>query len=471
MRPKIVRSAVSIASLLSTFGPALAATRSETTLREDGLAATGLALVFAAVGAALATRATERGDATKRERGNPGPPMSAMTLWMWQWAPGDGHVTIFQSIRDGRVCDHGSVLVLRSRRALVERVQRTDARALVRAVRALRRGHDTRIHVEVRVRDHLGGWSRMLVRGRLVREGGKEIVAGILHSLGVSDETERRARHAQKLEAIGALAAGIAHEINSPSQYVSDNVRFLSDGFASIASYLDVVERALEEARAGHVPPATLDELARAREDADVDFLRSEIPSALEQSSEGMQRIAQMTRAMKELSHPGHAQRLPADVNRIIERTTTLARNEWKYVAELHLDLTSDVPLVPCFVDEIEQVILNLVTNAAHAVGDAGPERGRIVVSTRRCGRFVEICVEDDGIGIPEEIREQIFQPFFTTKEPGRGTGQGLAIVRSIVVHRHGGLLRVDTRPEHGSVFSIKLPLEVDEIATDQETP
>lgn len=275
-----------------------------------------------------------------------------------------------------------------------------------------------------------------------------------------ADVTERRVleatlAQAQKLEAIGQLAAGVAHEINTPTQYVGDNMRFLREAFSDLSRYI----AAGQEALAGGEPSAA----AAVAAAIDLEYLLAEIPRALEQSLDGVERVAKIVRAMKEFSHPGTDEKTPIDLNRAIESTVTVARNEWKYVAELETCLDPNLPLVPCLPGEINQVILNLIINAAHAIQDVvgrAPEvKGRITVSTSHDERFAEIRVADSGTGIPPEIRARVFDHFFTTKEVGRGTGQGLAIAHSVVVKKHGGAITFESEVGRGTTFTVRLPL------------
>jgi PAS domain S-box-containing protein len=263
---------------------------------------------------------------------------------------------------------------------------------------------------------------------------------------------------AQKLESIGQLAAGIAHEINTPTQYVGDNTRFLQDAFHDLQPILTELKRVQ------HDPIATraLGPLAELAARADLDYLLDEIPKAVCQSLEGIERVAGIVRAMKEFAHPGTPDKTPIDLNRAIQSTLTVARNEWKYVADLVTDLDENLPPVPCLPGEINQVILNLVVNAAHAIGDMVSEgkmpKGEIRVTTRLAGDFGEIRVSDNGTGIPAEIHRKIFDPFFSTKAVGKGTGQGLAISHA-VVEKHGGTITFNTRLGQGTTFIVRLPL------------
>jgi signal transduction histidine kinase len=293
------------------------------------------------------------------------------------------------------------------------------------------------------------------------RSNGRLLVVG-------QDVTERRLLEhqlgqAQKLESIGQLAAGIAHEINTPTQFLGDNARFLRDAFRDLQTLLEKYAALLTASRAAGVMTEQVAELEEAIKRLELDYLVDEIPKALEQSLEGVQRVAKIVRAMKEFSHPGGEERQEVDLNRAIESTVTVARNEWKYVAEVVTDLDPGLPLVPCVPGEINQVILNVLVNAAHAiadvVGDGPDKKGTIGIGSRRDGDWAEIRVRDTGTGIPEEIRARVFDPFFTTKELGKGTGQGLAIAHTVVVKKHGGTITFETAEGRGTTFIIRLPL------------
>ncbi|MCP3978127.1 MAG: PAS domain S-box protein [bacterium] len=269
-------------------------------------------------------------------------------------------------------------------------------------------------------------------------------------------------RQAQKLEAIGQLAAGVAHEINTPTQYVSDNIRFLKESFEDLSQYLEKSAALIAELRGKKDDTPLIAEAAQAMEQADVEYLSEEIPSAIAQSLEGVQRIAEIVRAMKEFSHPAQEMR-SIDLNRAIKSTVTVAKNEWKYVAEMQLELDPGLPEVTCMPGEINQVMLNLIVNAAHAIGDKNKGqhdgKGRITIRSSAAGDEVEIQVEDDGCGMPSEVQQRIFDPFFTTKEVGKGTGQGLSIAYTVVTKKHGGTIRVDSEEGGGTRFWIRLPV------------
>ena len=286
---------------------------------------------------------------------------------------------------------------------------------------------------------------------------------GLLLDITQRKNLEVQLLQAQKLESVGQLAAGIAHEINTPTQFVQDNTRFLRDAFEDYRTALDAL-RKLRDGLPGDLVDA--DQLAAvddAIEEADIDYLTEEIPRAVDQTLEGLQRIASIVSAMKEFSHPGTDAKTPIDVNAVIRNIATVSRNEWKYVAELETDLDESIPQPLGHRDKLGQVVLNLIVNAAHAIGDVvdthAGNKGRIVVTTNSDGRAVEIRISDNGAGVPEDIQQRIFDPFFTTKEIGKGTGQGLAIARSVVVDQHGGDLTLQSTPGEGTTFIVRLPL------------
>jgi signal transduction histidine kinase len=266
------------------------------------------------------------------------------------------------------------------------------------------------------------------------------------------------------VKSIGQLAAGIAHEINTPIQYVGDNTRFLQDSFQDITGILSLYSQLLAAAKSDTLTHERISRVADGIEAADIDYLMEEIPAAIEQTLEGVERIAKIVRAMKEFSHPGQEDKTPIDINNAIESTITVTRNEWKYVADIVTEFDTSLPPVPCLPGEFNQVILNLIINAAHAIADVidgqSSEKGAIRIRTRKTENVAEVVISDTGTGIPVAIRQRIFDPFFTTKEIGKGTGQGLAIARSVIIEKHGGTLNLESTEGKGSTFTICLPLE-----------
>ena len=273
-------------------------------------------------------------------------------------------------------------------------------------------------------------------------------------------EQETQSQLSQKLQSVGMLAAGVAHEINTPTQYITDNTRFLTDSFTQLFKMIGTY-RAHNASRPEFAQ--FLKEVAAAETENELDYLITEIPRTLEQSLEGLGRISRIVSSLKEFSHPNMAERSGADLNKAIETTVSVSRHEWKYVADVITEFDPKLPHVECVLDEFNQVVLNLVINATHAIGDAlkqrGLKRGTITIRTRQESGWAVIEVEDTGTGIPPEVRGKIFDPFFTTKGIGKGTGQGLAIVQAVVVKGHSGRVDFTTEVGKGTTFRMYLPL------------
>jgi PAS domain S-box-containing protein len=267
-------------------------------------------------------------------------------------------------------------------------------------------------------------------------------------------------RLAQKLESVGRLAAGIAHEINTPTQYIGDSVLFIESAYRDLERLRTVYVDALHELGEHDPAQTALQRVKEAEATLDLAFLENETPKAFERTMEGVRRVASIVRAMKEFAHPDSAEQNPADLNHAIETTLLVAHNEYKYTAKIDTHF-GELPDIMCNVGELNQVFLNLIVNAAHTIAESGKdvETGRITITTGAVGAYVEIDVIDNGAGIPEENLEKIFDPFFTTKPVGRGTGQGLAITRAIVIEKHAGAIEVHSEVGTGTRFSLRLPI------------
>jgi PAS domain S-box-containing protein len=298
------------------------------------------------------------------------------------------------------------------------------------------------------------------IRGRNGSSASGMLVA-ILEDLSEQRRFEDQLRQAQKLESIGQLAAGIAHEINTPTQYVGDNLTFLRDSFRDILGLVAPLISASTDTAA--LDPAVCAGMCRAARDIDLSYLSKEVPLAIEQAIDGVGRVGTIVRAMKAFSHPGPTEPTPVDIHQAIRNTATVARNRWKYVATLDMEFDPDLPFVPCVPGEFNQVMLNLIVNAADSIAEAiqGDEtrKGVITIRTRLDGDWAEIRVIDTGTGVPEQIRQRLFEPFFTTKQVGQGSGQGLSLCHAIVAKKHRGALTFETEAGGGSSFIVRLPL------------
>jgi signal transduction histidine kinase len=289
----------------------------------------------------------------------------------------------------------------------------------------------------------------------------EQLVAQQRRELDLCASQDLERGHAQKLESVGRLAAGIAHEINTPIQFIGDSVYFLRDAIVTLVQLLEKY-RTLTAEGLITIPEEILVSIIHAEEEADVSYLIDHVPGAIDRALEGVRRVAGIVQAMREFAHPDQVEMSPADINRALRSTLEVTRNEYKYVAEVESEF-GEIPYVVCHIGDLNQVFLNLLVNASHAIYDVvkdSGDKGLIRVKTRQEGDAVVIEISDSGCGIPRELYDKIFDPFFTTKEVGRGTGQGLAIARNIVVEKHRGALTFQSQPGQGTTFFIRLPLD-----------
>lgn len=280
-------------------------------------------------------------------------------------------------------------------------------------------------------------------------------------------QLETLLHHAQKMEAIGHLAAGIAHEINTPMQFIRNNVLFFQDVLAKFGNLLAFANRLLQDVRPGTDNTAVLARFEEMFKDTDMVYFFAEAPGALLESLQGIDRVAEIISSMRDFSHPGAVDMELSDINDAIASTLTICRNEWKKVAEVATCYDSKLPPVWCFPGEIKQALLNIIVNASQAiaevVGDGTNGRGKITITTTNDTECVEIRIGDTGPGIPETVGNRVFDLFFTTKEVGKGTGQGLAIAHSIIVKKHNGCLAFQSEVGRGATFIIRLPIKSSE--------
>ncbi len=276
------------------------------------------------------------------------------------------------------------------------------------------------------------------------------------------ERIEVELRLAQKLESIGHLAAGIAHEINTPTQFVGDNMRFLQEAFQEMQKIIQAIDRELQRRQDSTEGRKLADSLTGLLSKTELEYFYQEIPKALNDSLGGIQRIAEIVRAMKEFSHPGVKDEQPTNINALIENAVTVSRNEWKYSADLNVYLDPTLPLISCYPGELSQVILNMIVNAVHAIESVSSgdlTKGRITIATKIIDEEIEVTIADTGGGIPEHIQGKIYDPFFTTKEVGKGTGQGLAIARSLIVEKLHGSVNFQTELGKGTTFFLRIPV------------
>ncbi len=336
-----------------------------------------------------------------------------------------------------------------------------DRETLRAALRGIAPGDETTLEYRLKKSDGVYAWVRSYIGGP-APQSPWSAVRGVSIDITHQKTLELELRQAQKLESVGRLAAGVAHEINTPVQFVNDSCHFVRDGLAELQTLLGHYRQALQELAEGQGSAAEAQQRIRQQEQAaDIDYLLENMPGAIDRSLEGLQRVATIVRSMKEFAHPDQKEKAYADINQAILSTLTIARTEYKYVADVVTEL-GEIPPVHCFLGDLNQALLNIVVNAAHAIEEqvrGTDRRGRIAIRTWQQGPDVMISIEDTGGGIAESIRERIFDPFFTTKDVGKGTGQGLAIARSVVVDKHQGELRFDTRVGHGTTFYIRLPI------------
>ena len=296
------------------------------------------------------------------------------------------------------------------------------------------------------------GYEQVVLRSAVPLTSSGRVVGVVSTGQDITEtvQLEKSLAQASKLESIGQLAAGVAHEINTPVQYVSDNASFLETSCGDLFTAMNKLIECAQE----HNPELAAD----VAKSADLDFLIEEIPDAITQSQEGLQQIARIVRAMKDFAHPG-TEAGPGDVNKLIKSTVDVSRNEWKYDAEIELDLEDEMPEPHCNEGQLKQVFLNMIVNAAHAIADSEREKGTIAVSTRSDDHDVHITIADNGAGMTDEVKARMFDRFFTTKEVGRGSGQGLAIAHEAITS-HGGSISCESEVGVGTTFKITIPIE-----------
>jgi len=307
--------------------------------------------------------------------------------------------------------------------------------------------------VSTDISEHLQLQKTLKLRNKEIEKAHEELNASHLITL-----------HSEKLASVGQLAAGIAHEINTPIQFVGDNTRFLQESFEDLINLVNTYEELAKSVRDNDVEKSLANKALSLSDEIEVDYLAEEVPNAITQTLDGVDRVSTIVRSMKDFSHPGSDSLENIDLNHSIKSTINVSRNEWKYCAQMHTYFDPELTTVSCFPGELNQVILNMIVNAAHAIeairSDSDP-LGSITIKTRSHDDNVEIQISDTGNGMPDDIKKHIFEPFFTTKGVGKGTGQGLAIAYSVIVDKHKGKINVDSEPGKGTTFTMLLPKEI----------
>ena len=274
--------------------------------------------------------------------------------------------------------------------------------------------------------------------------------------------------HLQKMESLGRMAEGLAHELNTPAQYVGGNLRYLKDSFTDLSGLLRQVNTALDAGTGNALPPGVAASLRTATEAVDLPFLLKDIPEAIRQSLEGVEQIADIVASMKQFANPSTAQRCETDLAQAIKSSLTVTHAQWKDVAKVETDFDPDLKPVSCFADDFSQIVFHLLMNATHAVRDTMGEnekiKGLITIKTQNCGDTASIQITDTGVGMSEQTRARIFDPFFTTRPVGSGMGQGLCIVHTAVVDKHQGTVAVESEPGRGTTVTVNLPLHCENI-------
>jgi len=319
------------------------------------------------------------------------------------------------------------------------------------------RGEEVPSHYEMRIVTKNGNEKEVEVSETFVKFSGKIATQGVVRDLTKIRKAETQIRHLQKMEAIGTLAAGIAHEINTPCQFVNDNLSFLQEVHKDLNPIFELLKKINQE-------KINIDELKQLTSKIDIKYLQEEIPEAIEQSLDGVQRVTNIVGAMRDFSYARPKEKIAADIHQLIENSITISRNTWKYIANIETDFDDSIPPIICLASSLGQVFVNIIVNASHALeekfNDSETLSGKIIIKTILKDKSIEIIFSDNGIGMTKEIQKRIYDPFFTTKDVNKGTGQGLAIAYDIIVDKHNGNIEVESEKNIGTKFTITLPIE-----------
>ena len=296
----------------------------------------------------------------------------------------------------------------------------------------------------------------------LVQHKDESVLVALIRDRTEQQQLEAQLRHAQKMESVGQLAAGIAHEINTPVQFVGDNIRFLTNSFEELEALLELLRQFDDSSQTQEDWDALQAQRNRLEQSMDLEFIRKEVPEALVQSLVGIERVTTIVKAMKEFSHPGETSKTAVDINDGLMSSITVSRNEWRYIAEVTTDFDKQLPHILGFPGDLNQAFLNVIVNAAHAIESLGgdqPSLGKIHISTSHSSEHVEITISDNGCGIPMSDQQKVFEPFYTTKQIGKGTGQGLSVVHTVITEMHQGEISIQSEVGVGTKIEIRLPI------------
>ena len=296
----------------------------------------------------------------------------------------------------------------------------------------------------------------------LVQHKDESVLVALIRDRTEQQQLEAQLRHAQKMESVGQLAAGIAHEINTPVQFVGDNIRFLTNSFEELEALLELLRQFDDSSQTREDWDALQAQRNRLEQSMDLEFIRKEVPEALVQSLVGIERVTTIVKAMKEFSHPGETSKTAVDINDGLMSSITVSRNEWRYIAEVTTDFDKQLPHILGFPGDLNQAFLNVIVNAAHAIESLGGDQtslGKIHISTSHSPEHVEITISDNGCGIPMSDQQKVFEPFYTTKQIGKGTGQGLSVVHTVITEMHQGEISIQSEVGVGTKIEIRLPI------------
>ncbi len=329
---------------------------------------------------------------------------------------------------------------------------------------------------DIALRKSDGATIEVELRGRRTCFYDQPMLVIIIHDISerkaaerMKDKVYRQLHESRRLEAIGALASGIAHELNTPIQFIGDNVTFIGLSLDKIYRSYKNYDALKTECERQNILHSHVELINSYNEGIDLGFLSKEIYAAMQETMDGIKQVRDIVLLMKEFAHPGTGAPEATDINLVINGALTICRSRTKNIVSVDTDLAPSAPLIMCRKGQIQQVLMNLIINAVEAMEEKDMKTGRVQITTKMGEAVLRIEICDTGPGIPYELRDKIFDPFFTTKRVGKGTGQGLALSKDIVVKQHGGRLFLDNRLGFSTSFVIELPVEPVQISASEE--